>query len=343
MNRLRSKYKDQGDRPFVFYTGIPDEIGGSKVAEAFAAQIDGMFVDSVYPEEYICEGEGSWWINFCDPASGVFAEHAHANTEVYVVLTAQSRLDIRYESTFWRMEVPTLMDRGVRDTTVVQARDWESRVRYQMLFVVNGDELAVSAPDPNFVYIKPDIVLKPDGPASPSAQSVSVQSAIWKTETVTRRKAPQQRDESAWPYTLNWEGYGDNLHGNCKVKKADIPCAPGRCGMHTTQSMNEVASSSGVGPTRKPQWSLDIKIKDANREEIGSMEVSATAENWLTIPSKLPYAIDVGVGLHGYMDTDPLELRYAHWTGLTQAPDCSVGKYSGGNRDIDCGFECPVA
>lgn len=110
-----------------------------------------------------------------------------------------------------------------------------------------------------------------------------------------------------------------------------------RCGVHIIQSRNE--SPPSVGPST-PLWSLDITLLDDNRVPVGTLGIDAEGGSSVDVTGALPYVFILQPGAHGNGDDDPIDLKYGDWSEQTKAPACSVGKYDGGKRQMDCGFRC---
>ena len=83
---------------------------------------------------------------------------------------------------------------------------------------------------------------------------------------------------------------------------------------------------------------FDFRVYDAIRNEAGggnSISVPVYGSQGLPIEG-LPDSMEITVG---YTNDDPLQFSYNGDT-FTADQRCGVGKYDGGNRDMDCGFTC---
>ncbi|KAI1373991.1 hypothetical protein F4677DRAFT_427844 [Hypoxylon crocopeplum] len=104
----------------------------------------------------------------------------------------------------------------------------------------------------------------------------------------------------------------------------------GACGIHVTQyQKNEL----GIGS----EYEFDVQIKDAVGAILGGTNHQAVADRSSAyITSELPYGLILTTGS---VDSDPITFAYAGQT-WSSSSGCSTGAYSGGNRDMDCGFTC---
>ncbi|KAI0157968.1 hypothetical protein GGR52DRAFT_576938 [Hypoxylon sp. FL1284] len=106
--------------------------------------------------------------------------------------------------------------------------------------------------------------------------------------------------------------------------------ASGQCGIHVTQFQK---NEHNVGP----KYRFNVLIKDANGYIIGGTSYQQVANGAsIDITSQLPHPL---VLTAGSTDQDPVRFGYngQHWSSNH---GCSLGKYDGGNRDMDCGFHC---
>ena len=112
--------------------------------------------------------------------------------------------------------------------------------------------------------------------------------------------------------------------------------AHGSCGVHVTQyQKNEGPSDSGSGNS---EYRLDVTLKDALQDVVGSVNLlSLRGGHFGDIDSQLPYVFEVEVGAN---DDEPVRFKYAGQAWASGGPQCSVGGFAGGNRDMDCGFTC---
>ena len=106
----------------------------------------------------------------------------------------------------------------------------------------------------------------------------------------------------------------------------------GWCGLHIVQHQK---NEHNVGPN----YEYDVRIYDAIQSEIGGTNgVAIPNTQSSSIVSQLSYDVTLASGI---LDTDPVGMAYAAETWSTSdAPQCKVGGYQGGNRKIDCGFTC---
>lgn len=103
--------------------------------------------------------------------------------------------------------------------------------------------------------------------------------------------------------------------------------APGWCGFHVKQYQKPDPS--------KDQYSLEVTLKDANENEIGS---SGKVGPSVSLTSKLPLTLEIKTG---GVDADPVSFAYGSqsWDS-NDGGRCSIGDYDSGARDMDCGFTC---
>lgn len=108
---------------------------------------------------------------------------------------------------------------------------------------------------------------------------------------------------------------------------------PGSCGLHVTQYQKNVG---GVGD----QYQFDVRVFDDNGILIGATNGLPIADfSSADIDSNLPFTILISAGA---VDGDPVQFAYASHEWSTSR-GCSTGGYGGGNRQIDCGFDCPLS
>ena len=89
----------------------------------------------------------------------------------------------------------------------------------------------------------------------------------------------------------------------------------------------------------KDEYSMEVWIKDANQEDIGSVYPAAPMpDRKLSVTSELPYTVEFRTGGE---DHSPVEIAYgAESFNTDNDRRCSVGEYDGGSRQIDCDFRC---
>lgn len=89
-----------------------------------------------------------------------------------------------------------------------------------------------------------------------------------------------------------------------------------------------------------PIWPFNVTLKDSNQEQVGKGSFKIKSGKQKDMASVLPYTFEIAPGTQGESDSDPLRLKYAGWSALTDGPACRVGSYDGGYRQMDCGFPC---
>ena len=109
----------------------------------------------------------------------------------------------------------------------------------------------------------------------------------------------------------------------------------GRCGVHVTQWKKDAGNDN--------IYQLLVNISDADGRIIGAATKQSAAETLEIVDSVLPYDLYVASGTS---DDDAIKFWYAnqYWDSDSKGNgthQCSVGKYSHGNRDMDCSFDCP--
>lgn len=86
------------------------------------------------------------------------------------------------------------------------------------------------------------------------------------------------------------------------------------------------------------EYRYDIYVKDANGETLAESLTTEIADGaTYDVDSALPYVFEV---TSGSVDSDPISFAYAGQIWNSGDSQCSFGKYSGGNRNGDCGFTC---
>ncbi|KAI8624532.1 hypothetical protein F5Y19DRAFT_480554 [Xylariaceae sp. FL1651] len=110
----------------------------------------------------------------------------------------------------------------------------------------------------------------------------------------------------------------------------DQSYVPGQCGIHVTQWQK---NENGVGA----EYQFDVVVKDAIQEIIGGASRRPIPDfQSSAIDSRLNYTVVLTVGS---VDSDPVNFAYAGHR-FSSSNGCSTGGYDGGNREMDCGFQC---
>lgn len=87
-------------------------------------------------------------------------------------------------------------------------------------------------------------------------------------------------------------------------------------------------------------YRLAIQVKDGVGNQVGSTgEEQAPSGRVIPVKSPLPSVLTVAAQ---NVDDDPLLFTFGGLSFSSDGPECKVGKYDSGNRDMDCGFPCPV-
>ncbi|KAI4139973.1 MAG: hypothetical protein L6R39_006023 [Caloplaca ligustica] len=115
--------------------------------------------------------------------------------------------------------------------------------------------------------------------------------------------------------------------------------APGSCGVHVTQYQKKDPAADPK-TNEDGDYHLDVRIFDNNQDLIGEVKgARALAGQAVNEDSKLPWVLLVTAQS---VDSDPVLFAYSdqHWAYADVAHNCNFGKFSGGDRDGDCGFQC---
>lgn len=105
----------------------------------------------------------------------------------------------------------------------------------------------------------------------------------------------------------------------------------GQCGIHVVQWQK---NENGVGG----DYQYDVRIYDAIQAEIGGTNrLDIPDLQTASVDSQLPNTVDIS---SGEIDDDPVVFAYAGQSWQSSEPQCSVGGYENGNRDMDCSFSC---
>ena len=111
------------------------------------------------------------------------------------------------------------------------------------------------------------------------------------------------------------------------------PYAIGQCRVHFVQYKI---------PHHGRAYSLEATIFDGLGYEIGHQSrIDATEP--INVESRLPGPLTITVakpGFHYHPDKAAISFRYGHHSWISEEDLCSVGKYSHGDRDGDCSFDC---
>ncbi|KAL8868797.1 MAG: hypothetical protein Q9174_004744 [Haloplaca sp. 1 TL-2023] len=118
--------------------------------------------------------------------------------------------------------------------------------------------------------------------------------------------------------------------------------APGWCYVHVTQYQKKDPAAN-PDETEDANYHLDITIYDENEDIVGEVS-KARAKAWepVEVTGKLPFPLLVTAEDE---DKDPVLFEYADqkWAYADVYHGCNFGAYDSGNRDGDCGFDCPTA
>lgn len=163
-------------------------------------------------------------------------------------------------------------------------------------------------------------------------------------------KGTEWKKETVWD-KYEWPNLGSGITKVVRVnpdnddqetiKGADASAAyaPGWCGVHVTQyQKNEGPAGTPSGGTSN--YRLDVKLYDANKNEIGRIDAAdAAPPNGVGVSSKLPL---VFVVTPGNVDNDPVTFNYGtqSWAYADAAHPCNFGRFNNGKREGDCGFSC---
>ena len=104
--------------------------------------------------------------------------------------------------------------------------------------------------------------------------------------------------------------------------------ATGQCGIHIVQHQK---------PKPTDPYSLEVNLKDANQDDLGTVSKQVLTDNKLSVPGKLPMTVEFRTGA---VDADPIEIAYGGDSWNTNDKRCSQGAYDSGSRQIDCQFAC---
>lgn len=138
-----------------------------------------------FPETFICNRGGDWWVNFIDRVSGIYTDHVLSTGRQVYVITDQYDNGLQWPHTvFGRVERPTLEQGGLLQVTLVDGRS-SSNVRGKIRSI-------------NALYDS----------AAPSSSNKQAD------------KATAVDITNDIPYRLNWEGFGDDPGGSCPIKYA---------------------------------------------------------------------------------------------------------------------------
>lgn len=120
------------------------------------------------------------------------------------------------------------------------------------------------------------------------------------------------------------------LRGDPVVKRF----TPGSCGVH----VREYQKNEGPG-SNTADYRFDIYLYDRAQDFIGTsgtVDIPDGSTANIGAPT-LPYLLLV---TSGHVDSDPIYFAYAGQQWSSNSGQCSVGKYDGGDREMDCGFNC---
>lgn len=80
-----------------------------------------------------------------------------------------------------------------------------------------------------------------------------------------------------------------------------------------------------------------MDLYDANQAHIGGRYYDSPTGQFEGTDSQLPYVFETACGP---VDSSPISFKYAAQSWQSTSSQCSVGAYSGGSRQMDCGFSC---
>lgn len=88
-------------------------------------------------------------------------------------------------------------------------------------------------------------------------------------------------------------------------------------------------------------YRFSVTIKDNAGEQVGQelLETDPPGKG-IGVDSRLPLVLTVQAGS---ADSDPVKFAYGAQSWDSNSAQCSVGGYSSGSRQMDCGFQCPPA
>lgn len=113
------------------------------------------------------------------------------------------------------------------------------------------------------------------------------------------------------------------------------PYAPGRCRVHFTHYRP---------PHHGNSYSLEAVMYDGMDFEIGRQPKIGASEP-VVLNSKLPEVMRITLAQPGYHwrpDKAAVTFQYGDKVWNSDVRDCSVGRYSHGDREGDCYFDCPA-
>ncbi|MGI4812135.1 MAG: hypothetical protein ACRYGG_02150 [Janthinobacterium lividum] len=110
---------------------------------------------------------------------------------------------------------------------------------------------------------------------------------------------------------------------------------PGWCGVHVEQYQ---ANEGNENPLN--HYQMEVLIKDADGRPIGQATKQSVTGPLAVTDSVLPFDLIVMPGVN---DSMPVQYWYSdqYWTSDSQQNQCNMGSYDSGNRNGDCGFNCP--
>lgn len=85
-------------------------------------------------------------------------------------------------------------------------------------------------------------------------------------------------------------------------------------------------------------YRLDITLQDDQHVRVGQVLFADAPPNQdVDVDSALPL---VFIATAENVDDDPLKFRYGSQAWDSNSPQCKVGGYDSGMRNMDCGFSC---
>lgn len=136
--------------------------------------------------------------------------------------------------------------------------------------------------------------------------------------------------------TLDPENHDKDL----KHTASGLGYLPGNCGVHVTQYQKNEGPAAANGAGGTSNYRFDITLYDDNQVQIGQVLLSdAPTGAGVGVTGALSWAMIVKAQ---NLDDDPLQFAYAGSAWDSNSPQCSVGGYDNGSRNMDCGFPCPA-
>lgn len=132
----------------------------------------------------------------------------------------------------------------------------------------------------------------------------------------------------------------NNHDKDLKHAASGLAYLPGYCGVHVTQYQKNEGPAAANGGVGTSNYRFDITIFDEIQVQVGQVLLAnAPGGVGVGVTSALPWVLIV-TALN--VDEDPVRFAYAGSAWDSNSPQCSVGKYDSGSRNMDCGFPCPA-